>query len=227
MQWDDVGFLISKNKYKENSVIAEFYSLNHGKCSGIIYGGTSRKIKNYLQLGNKVSLNFRSKNLNSFGYFQIEILDVISPHFFDNHKKILTLISFVNLIKILTPDLQKNINIYNQCFSFLNILKNKNDFIFYYLLWEINFLKEIGYDLNLKNYYSKNLDNNSISSIILDNEKIKVPNFLLNQNFVSINKELIYLAFKFMGNYMYKQIFKPNNISYSIHRKNLENIFKN
>ena len=171
MQWDDVGFLISKNKYKENSVIAEFYSLNHGKCSGIIYGGTSRKIKNYLQLGNKVSLNFRSKNLNSFGYFQIEILDVISPHFFDNHKKILTLISFVNLIKILTPDLQKNINIYNQCFSFLNILKNKNDFIFYYLLWEINFLKEIGYDLNLKNYYSKNLDNNSISSIILDNEK--------------------------------------------------------
>ena len=83
-----------------------------------------------------------------------------------------------------------------------------------YLLWEINFLKEIGYDLNLKNYYSKNLDNNSISSIILDNEKIKVPNFLLNQNFVSINKELIYLAFKFMGNYMYKQIFKPNNITY-------------
>ena len=226
MQWDDVGFLISKTKYKENSVIAEFYSLNHGKCSGIIYGGTSRKIKNYLQLGNKISLSFKSKTQNTFGYFKIEILDVISPYFFEDYQKILTLISSGNLIKILTPELQKNINIYNQYFSFLNILKNKKDFIFYYLLWEIDLLKEIGYDLNLENYYVKNLNNYSISSITLDNELIKIPNFLLNKNFISVSNELIYSAFKFIGNYMYKQIFEPNNLNYSVHRKNLENIFK-
>lgn len=226
MQWDDVGFLISKTKYKENSVIAEFYSLNHGKCSGIIYGGTSRKIKNYLQLGNKISLSFKSKTQNTFGYFKIEILDVISPYFFEDYQKILTLISSGNLIKILTPELQKNINIYNQYSSFLNILKNKKDFIFYYLLWEIDLLKEIGYDLNLENYYVKNLNNYSISSITLDNELIKIPNFLLNKNFISVSNELIYSAFKFIGNYMYKQIFEPNNLNYSVHRKNLENLFK-
>ena len=45
MHWEDVGFLLSKKKYNENSIIAEFYSLNHGKCSGIIYGGPSRKEK--------------------------------------------------------------------------------------------------------------------------------------------------------------------------------------
>ena len=64
MQWDDTGFLISKNKYSENSVIAEIYTLNHGKCSGVIYGGTSRKMKNYLQLGNKIFVNYKSKNEN-------------------------------------------------------------------------------------------------------------------------------------------------------------------
>ncbi len=26
MQWDDIGYLISKNRYNENSIIAEFYS---------------------------------------------------------------------------------------------------------------------------------------------------------------------------------------------------------
>ena len=56
MKWEDEGFLLYKNKYSENSIIAEFFTLNHGKCSGIIYGGTSRKIKNYLQLGNKIHL---------------------------------------------------------------------------------------------------------------------------------------------------------------------------
>ena len=38
MHWDDIGYLISKNKYNENSVIADFFTEQHGKCSGIIFG---------------------------------------------------------------------------------------------------------------------------------------------------------------------------------------------
>ena len=44
MNWDDKGFLISKNKYNENSLIAEIYTQSHGKVSGIIFGS---KIKHY------------------------------------------------------------------------------------------------------------------------------------------------------------------------------------
>ena len=38
MNWQDKGYLLSKNKYNENSVISEFYTENHGKISGIIFG---------------------------------------------------------------------------------------------------------------------------------------------------------------------------------------------
>ena len=48
MNWQDTGFLLSKNKYSENNSIAEFYTKNHGKVTGVIYGSTSKKIKNYL-----------------------------------------------------------------------------------------------------------------------------------------------------------------------------------
>ena len=34
MIWDDTGFLISKNRYNENSLISEIYTKNHGKVSG-------------------------------------------------------------------------------------------------------------------------------------------------------------------------------------------------
>ena len=47
MNWDDTGYLVSKNRYNENSIIAEIFTENHGKVSGIIFGGTSKKI-NYL-----------------------------------------------------------------------------------------------------------------------------------------------------------------------------------
>ena len=47
MNWSDEGFLIGKTRYNENSLIAEIYTKNKGKVSGIIFGGTSKKIKNY------------------------------------------------------------------------------------------------------------------------------------------------------------------------------------
>jgi len=31
MHWDDAGYLISKNRYSENSIIAEVFKENHGK----------------------------------------------------------------------------------------------------------------------------------------------------------------------------------------------------
>ena len=35
MKFEDKGFLLSKNKYNENSAIAEFFTENNGKVSGI------------------------------------------------------------------------------------------------------------------------------------------------------------------------------------------------
>ena len=73
MQWSDIGYLVLKNKYNENSVVADFFTEQHGKCSGIIFGATSKKIKNYLQIGNKLHLNYNYKNETTIGYFKAEI----------------------------------------------------------------------------------------------------------------------------------------------------------
>ena len=54
MNWEDEGFLLQKRKFRENASIANFFTYKYGKISGIIYGGTSRKLKNYLQVGNKL-----------------------------------------------------------------------------------------------------------------------------------------------------------------------------
>ena len=62
MIWDDSGFLLSKNRYSENSLIVEIFTKNYGKISGIVFGGTSKKIRNYLQIGNELYVNYNSKN---------------------------------------------------------------------------------------------------------------------------------------------------------------------
>ena len=54
MKWEDEGYLLSKKKFKENANIINVFTNSFGKVSGIVYGGNSRKIKNYLQISNKI-----------------------------------------------------------------------------------------------------------------------------------------------------------------------------
>ena len=111
MIWSDSGYLLSKNKFGENSIIAEFYCKNHGKISGVIYGATSKKIRNYLQIGNKFHINYNSKNENRLGYLNIEIEKILTPLFFEDKRKLSCIVSSMNLIKLLTVENQLNLKI--------------------------------------------------------------------------------------------------------------------
>ena len=81
MIWDDKAYLLSKIKYSENSVIADFYTYEHGRIPGIIFGASSKKIKGYLQIGNKFQINYQNKNDTSIGSFKVEIVKAETPFF--------------------------------------------------------------------------------------------------------------------------------------------------
>ena len=125
MNWNDSGFLLSKNKYNENSIITEIFTENHGKCSGIIFGASSKKIKNYLQIGNMLHINHTYKNEGRIGYFKVEILKAFSPLYFDDQKKLMCLSSALNLIKLLTVESQENSKIFKLICDFFLILEIK------------------------------------------------------------------------------------------------------
>tara|TARA_B100000686_G_C16735337_1_gene943272 strand:+ start:104 stop:799 length:696 start_codon:yes stop_codon:yes gene_type:complete len=227
MQWKDECFLLSKKNYGENSIIIEVFALNHGRCSGIVYGGTSKKIKNYLQLGNKIHVTLKTKNINRIGYFQVEIIDPIGPFLFDDNEKLNCLFSSLSLLKTVLPEMLSYNSIYYLYSNFLEELKFNDEWIIYYIFWEINLLKEIGFDMNLSsNLISKNyLDKNTIS-VNIDDENVKIPSFIVEKKFNKIDKSSIYLALRFIGKYFEKKILAPNNLIYPASRKNLENLFK-
>ena len=226
MTWDDTGFLISKNKYSENSLIVEFFTENHGKVPGIIFGGTSKKIKGYIQTGNKLSLNFNSKSENKIGYFKVEICEVLSPLYFNNQKKLSCIISTMNLIKILTAELQKNKSIYILIEKFYTLLDTEN-WIKNYIFWELELFKLLGYNLELEKLVEKVVDGNDLKyqSKSLTNKKI-VPNFLIDRNKSSENVKTLLDGLKLVSDYLEKTILKPNNMSLPISRINFINSLK-
>ena len=226
MTWDDEGFLISKNKYSENSLIVEIFTKNHGKTCGIIFGGTSRKIKNYLQLGNQLHVNYSSKTENKIGNFKIELLKAYAPIFFNNYRKLLCIFSALQLIKILTAESQKNIKIYGLIENFYILLKKEN-WIRNYIFWELELFKIIGYDLELKNLVKKELINNEVKYLVKSTKEKKiVPNFLIDNNQDFLNEEILIDGLRLVGDYLEKSILRPNNINYPLSRLRFLNTFK-
>ncbi len=214
MNWIDQGFLVSKSRYSENSIIAEVYTMDRGKVSGIIFGGTSKKIKNYLQVGNKLHVNYNSKNDNRMGYFKIEILNAYSPFYFDHKQKLSCITSAMNLIKILTAEAQTNKKVYSLIEDLFNLL-NEQNWLKKYIFWELELLKLLGYDLELENLVEKNLeDNKTVYFATSYTEKKYVPNFLIEKDLEVTDINILLSGLKLVGDYLDKTILKPNNLNY-------------
>ncbi len=217
MKFEDKGFLISKNKYNENSAIAEFYTENNGKISGIIFGATSSKIRNFLLIGNYFKIELNSKNQNRAGYLKVEIDKIFTPYFLDHKIKLSCILYSLNLIKILTVENQSNKNIYNQFFKLFELLNN-DDWIKKFIFWELEIIKLVGYDINFKNYIDlKELSKKNRYVSTLDGSR-EIPIFLLQNENSSINYNELKDGLKIVGDFLNKSVLLPNNINFPLSR---------
>ena len=226
MNWDDTGFLLSKNRYNENSLISEFYTKNHGKISGIVFGGTSKKIKNYLQIGNQLYLNYNSKSENRLGYFKLEIQKVYSPAYFENSQKLSCINSSMSLIRLLTAEFQSNVKIFDLIEKFYLILSH-DEWLRDYIFWELELLKALGFDLELNNLATKELLNDKIVYVVKSKtEKKIIPNFLIDKEIIVNDLNTLLNGLKLVSDFLEKTILKPNNLKYPISRTQFINSLK-
>ena len=226
MIWQDKGYLISQIKYNENSVISEFFTEMHGKVSGIIFGASSKKLKNYLLIGNKFHLNFNSKNDDKLGYFKIEIEKANTPFFLDNKTKLSCLIYAMSLLKVLTAENQENKNMFYLINDFFTLLESEN-WVKHFIFWELNILKNLGYDINFKNYVSRE-NINGIQSYMVNSNNMKrsVPNYLIDKNKKPKNFKELFEGLNLVGDFLDKTVIKPNNLNFPNSRIDFVNLLK-
>ena len=222
MNWENEGFILSKRKFRENAIILEVFTSDFGKVTGIVYGGTSRKVKNYLQLTNKIYLNYVSKSDNRIGYFKTELIEAFAPRYFNNKNKILCLNSITSILRILLPENQKSKNIYN---SLENLLSHfdQSDWFLNYLYWELNLISNLGFGFDTDKM--SNINGQKYTNIKIDNIDYKIPVFLISKDNVNINSNEIYDGLLFTRKLMENKFFIPNNIKFPLSRKIFENKF--
>jgi len=225
MNWEDECYLLSKRKFRENANIINVFTPNKGRIGGIVYGGNSRKIRNYLQISNKLFVLNNSKNDNKIGYFKTELIKAISPNYFNDKERTSALISLCSLLNTLLPESQPYKNIYKSYEKFIGTL-NLDNWIVLYIFFEINLIKELGYDANLNSFSDSKDDIYSSKKIKIDGYKYEVPNFLIKQEIPNeITKQLIKKSLIFTRSVFLNKFFIPNNLIFPKSRVILENYF--
>ena len=226
MNWQDEGFLLSKIKFRENANIVNVFTSSRGKIAGIIYGGNSRKIRNFLQISNKIFIIYSSKSENRLGYFKTELVEAVSPKYFNDKKKTTALLSITSILNLLLPESQP----YKRLFVSLNNLLtdlDKENWIPLYISWELTLLKELGFDPFLEQFILDNDDESEKYKIIeIDNIKYQVPIFLLlRKKNIDLDNKQISMALSFTRNILTNKFFFPNNLMFPKSRIMLENYF--
>ena len=222
MFWNDEGYLLSKRNLDENSIIIDAFTLKHGKCSGIVYGGSSRRKKNLFQIGNKMYLTFKSKNENRIGYFNVELIKAISPIFFDNKKKSICILSASSILKILLPENQINKKIYDSLEKLLEYL-NQDDWIKLYIFWELSLIKELGFEIY--GSIKKELSSDKIRYVQINDKLFKIPEIILNKKIANISNLDICNALAFNKNVIYEHFIIPNKLRFPLSRNILQKYF--
>jgi len=225
MIWEDECYLLSKRKFRENANIINIFSKKKGKLDGIVYGGTSRKVKNYLQISNKLFVSHTSKSENKIGYFKTELIKPISPIFFDDKERTSALISICSLLNILLPVSQPNKKIYNSFEKLINSI-NLENWIFAYIFFEINLIKDLGYDTNLTEYSNDINVNKDFLKIKIDEYIYEIPNYLIQKKIPESFTNLLFRkSLYFTRQVMLNKFFIPNNLVFPKSRIILENYF--
>ena len=224
MNWEDECYLLSKKKFRENANIINVFSKNRGKVSGLVYGGNSRKIKNYLQISNKLYINHNAKNENRLGYFKTELVKPISPLYFNDKERSSALLSISSILNMILPDSQPNQKIYKSFEKFLSSIKLDN-WVILYIFLELSLIKDLGYDPNLEKF--KNIKSETdFQKIKIDTFTYDVPSYLIQNRIPDdLSKNLIKASLNFTRNIIQNRFFLPNNLPFPKSRILLESYY--
>ena len=132
----------------------------------------------------------------------------------------------MHLIRVLTADSQKNLKIYKLIEYFYELLK-LDDWIKNYIFWELELLKNVGYDLELKNLVEKKIIGTKVQYITQSSlEKKIVPNFFIEKSNTVKDLKILLSGLKLVGGFLEKTFLKPQDINYPINRLNFNYTLK-
>lgn len=149
MDWRDTGLLLSSRRHGETAAIIEVFSLDHGRHAGVVHGGVSRKLAPVLQPGAQLSLAWRARLEDHIGTFSVEPITSRAAGLMADATRLSAFNAIAAMLTQALPEREPHPALYEATIEITNLLADGAQWFGAYIGWELVFLRDLGYGLDL------------------------------------------------------------------------------
>jgi DNA repair protein RecO (recombination protein O) len=147
IEWRDEGFVLAVRAHGETTAITDLFTASHGRHSGVVRGGLSRRLRPVLQPGSRLDVSWRARLDEHIGAFKVEPIRT-SAALMSDRGTLAALNAIVALLALMLPERDPHRELYARTLALLGRLEAPN-WPADYLRWELQLLQDLGYGLDL------------------------------------------------------------------------------
>lgn len=148
MNWSDEGIILSVRPHGETAAVVELLTRAHGRHTGLVHGGRSRKSRPVLQTGNHVDASWKGRLSEHLGHMTLELRTGYAAQAMDDAAALTALTSLAALARLL-PERDPHPSLYEITLFVLGFLDDQSVWPALMVRWELALLSELGFGLDL------------------------------------------------------------------------------
>lgn len=144
----DQGVVLSVRAHGENGGIVNVLSEENGKYAGYVRGIHSSKNRGVLELGNLVEFEWKSRESHGLGEFQLDLQRSYATAVMQDANRLAALQSACALCLEALPEREAHTGLFHGMVALFDAVESEY-WCAAYILWELSFLRELGFSLDL------------------------------------------------------------------------------
>lgn len=151
MEWNDDAIVLSSKPLGESGTILELLTRDHGRHSGLVRGGASRRVKPTLQPGNSVHVGWRARLEEHLGSFTCELARARAGELMDSRQALAGLNAFTAMTCAAMPEREAHAPVFLSGEILLDAMMayDAAHWLPLYVRWEAGLLEALGFGLDL------------------------------------------------------------------------------
>lgn len=152
-EWTDEGLILSIRPHGERNAVASLLTLENGRHSGLVHAYDAASKRGTVQIGNLVQVQWRARLSEQLGTYQLELVRNPSAVFLDDALKLAGLSSCCAILDVSLPEREANVSVWQATTALIDIIciaDNLEDWLVFFVKWEMNLLDLLGFGLNLR-----------------------------------------------------------------------------
>ncbi len=149
MDWTDEGIVLTARPHGDGDAVLHALTFEHGRHAGLVKGGSGRRLRPMLQLGNRLEVEWRARLADQLGGFRVEPKRLFAAALLDDPLRLAALGSACGLVEAGLAERDPHPRLYAALLAWLQRLAADADWAADYVRFELLLLAELGFAVDL------------------------------------------------------------------------------